>query len=349
MTRNDVAEAAGVSTAIVSYVVNDGPRPVSRETRQKVLETIDRLGYKPNAVARNLRRQRTSTLGLILPDTHNPYFAEVARAVEQTAYESGFTVMICHSDYKLERELHYVSVLHAERAAGVIWFPATTNPEPAIRLAEYGVPLVVLDRIVEAPRVYSIVADNFRGGYIAAQHLLNLGHRRIGCIARPHDLHHSQERIRGYLSAMKENGLPFDESLVVKGGFRLEDGREAALKLLALQPPPTAIFAYNDFMAIGALRAVLERGLKVPGDLSIVGFDDIPQSAFTYPALTTIRLPKHEMGSKGAKLLLDLVNKKRPKKVESPLAVHLIIRESTSFAPEKLLMDIDLSGTISRS
>ena len=336
VTRNDVAFAAGVSPATVSYVVNDGPRPVSPETRKKVLEVINRLGYQPNAVARNLRRQRTSTLGLILPDTHNPYFAEVARAVEQTAFERGFTVMICHTDYNLDRELHYVSVLIAERAAGVIWFPATNSAEPARLLTEYDVPLVVLDRQVEGSQATSVLADNFRGGYIAAQHLIELGHRKIGCITRPFDLYHSQERVRGYQAALRNAGLPIEERLAVKGGFRLEDGRAAAFRLLDQHRDMTAIFAYNDFMAIGALRAVIERGLRVPEDVSVVGFDDIPQSAFTCPALTTVRQPKHEMGCQGAGLLLDLIDGKSPPEgTIGTLGVELIVRETTGPVPDK--------------
>jgi LacI family transcriptional regulator len=334
VTRDDVARAAGVSTATVSYVVNNGPRPVSEETRKKVLKVIKNLGYRPNTIARNLRRQRTSTLGLILPDTYNPYFAEVARAVEQTAFDRGFTVILCHSDYTLERELHYVDVLQAERAAGVIWFPATGNAEPGNRLAEYDIPLVVLDRSVEGMQASAVVADNFRGGYLATQHLIDLGHHRIGCITRPFELHHSQERARGYRAALEDHGFSPDERLTVRGGFRLDDGCQAARTLLSMELPPTAIFAYNDFMAIGALRAAVECGLKVPEDLSIVGFDDIPQSAFTCPALTTIRLPKHEMGCKGAELLLDLIDGKSPPAERSaPLDVKLIVRESSGQAP----------------
>jgi LacI family transcriptional regulator len=331
ITRDDVARTAGVSAATVSYVVNDGPRSVSAETRKKVLRAIEKLGYKPNAVARNLRRQRTSTIGLILPDTYNPYFAEVARVVEQTALECNFTVVLCHSNYELERELQYVSLLQAERAAGVIWFPATKNAEPARRLSEYGVPLVVLDRNVGGEKSSSVVADNFRGGYIATQHLIDLGHRRIGCISRPYDLHHSQERVRGYREALEDSGIFIGNNYIVKGGFRLEEGRKATYKLLTMDFAPTAIFAYNDIMAIGALRAAKEMNLRVPEDLSVVGFDDIPQSAFTCPALTTVRQPKDEMGKRGAEILFELINGEiSSSKIDPPLDVELVIRESTA-------------------
>jgi LacI family transcriptional regulator len=330
VTRNEVAHAAGVSSALVSYVVNNGPRPVAPETRKKILAAIQQLGYKPNAMARNLRLQHSTTIGLIVPDIHNPYFAEVARGVEQMASENGLTMILCHSDYKLEGELHYVEVLQAERSAGVIWFPATNSAKPAEQMANYGMPLVVLDRVVPSVRAPAVVADNFRGGYLATQHLIELGHRVIGCITRPMELYHSSERIRGFRAAMKDNWINVDESLLVGGGFRLDDGCIAAKRLMKNSPPPTAIFAYNDFMAIGALRAAYELGLKVPDDLSIVGFDDIPQAAFTCPALTTISQPKFEMGREGVALLLEAM--KEPMLISNPnapLPVKLIIREST--------------------
>jgi LacI family transcriptional regulator len=295
VTRNDVATAAGVSPATVSYVVNNGPRPVATETHQKVMDVIQELGYKPNALARSLRLQRTSTLGLILPDTSNPYFAEVVRGVEQYAFEYGYTVILCHSDYSVEREIQYVNVLHAERAAGVIWFPATADPKPALMLADYEIPMVVLDRTVPGIKCPSVLADNYKGACLATQYLIDLGHRDIGCIARPFDLQHSQERVKGFLATLSENGLFVDPPRIVKGGFRLEDGRIAALQLFDQYPTITAIFAYNDFMAIGAMRAAHERSLRIPQDLSIVGFDDIPQAQFTCPALTSVQLPKLEM------------------------------------------------------
>jgi LacI family transcriptional regulator len=324
-----------VSVATVSHVVNE-TRPVSDELRQRVLAAMEVLDYQPNALARSLRRRRTSTLGLIIPDTSNPYFAEVARGIEQTAFERDYTVILCHSDYCPERELQYVDVLRAERAAGAIWIPATESCEAAERLVEYGVPLVVLDRKTPDVDCPSVLADNFRGGYVATDHLISLGHRRIGCIARPVGLSHSQDRILGYQAALRDYGLSIDEALIAKGGFRLENGREATFHLLDLEPPPTAIFAYNDIMAIGALRAAHERGLRVPYDFSVVGFDDIPQAAFTCPALTTVSQPKLDMGRRGAELLLDLIDGEVPPvEVDVPLKVGLVVRESTGPAPQQ--------------
>lgn len=335
ITRNDVAELAGVSPATVSYVVNNGPRPVAEETRKKVLAAIQELGYRPNAVARNLRRQQTSTLGLIIPDTCNTYFAEVAEGIESVAYENNYTLVFCNSDYSLERELHHVDHLFAERAAGVILIPATSSQESVNRLLGYNIPTVTLDRYVEGENVPSVIAKNFEGGYLATQHLISLGHKRIGCIARPVSLSHTQERVDGYHAALKEADLAIDPVLFAAGGYRMENGRIAMHTLLALEEPPTAVFCYNDIMAIGALRAAHEHGLRIPQDISISGFDDIIESSFTFPALTTVRQPKFDMGRQGMELLLRLIASGSVDEVEKvpPLDVELVVRESTDKAP----------------
>jgi LacI family transcriptional regulator len=336
-TANDVARLAGVSRATVSYVINNGPRPVAEETRARVLEAIRKLGYQPNAVARNLRLQRTSTLGLIVPDTHNPYFSEVARGIEACAFDRGYSVILCHSSSKLSRELQYVDLLHAQRVAGVIWVPGTADFLPYKKLKEYNIKTVVIDRLVPDEVAPVVMADNARGGYLATGHLISMGHQRIGYIGRPVELSHSRGRFEGYRTALQENGLPLDEKLVVQGGFILEDGRRAVRELLALANPPTAVFAYNDIMAIGALRALYEAGLRVPTDFSVVGFDDIAQAAYTCPALTTIYLPKTEMGERGARLLISLIEKqKTPENLLSPLKVDLIVRESSGPAPKAI-------------
>jgi LacI family transcriptional regulator len=330
ITRNEVAKVAQVSPATVSYVINNGPRPVAPETRKKILDVIQALGYKPNAIARNLRSQRSTTIGLIIPDNKNPYFAEVTRGVEQMASDSQLTVLLCHSDHMLEKELHYVDVMQTERAAGVLWIPATNISEPAIRMMEYGLPHVILDRIVKGAEVPMLVTDIFHGAYLAIKHLIDLGHRRIGYFARHVDHHHSAERLRAYRAALNDSGIELDESLIVGCDSHLMGGYTGVREIINRSPETTAIFAYNDVMAIGALRAAFELGIRVPDDLSIVGFDDIPQAAFTCPALTTISQPKHELGCQGVKLLLDVINQRSNPDLEiQPLPVKLIVRETT--------------------
>ena len=330
VTRDDVARQAGVSPSTVSYVINNGPRSVSDSTKEKVQKAIDDLGYRPNAVARNLRRQRTSSLGLIIPDIINPYFAQVAQGIEAVAFERDFTVVFCHTKYSLDQELKYLDHLYDERAAGVLWVPATGEFEPAQRLLDYGLPVVLMDRVLEGIHIPAVVADNYRGGYIATEHLLSLGHRRIGCIARPVRLSHSRERVQGYQAALTDAGIEFDERLVAAGGFRLENGYEAIQYLLDLDDPPTAVFTYNDIMAIGAIRALKERGFDVPRDFSVVGYDDIPDAAYTCPALTTVRQAKYEMGAKGIELLIKIMDGEDvDPRTEERVDVELIVRETT--------------------
>ncbi len=247
-----------------------------------------------------------------------------------------YSQTLCHSGYSLERELQYVDALRIQRVAGVIWIPATASLEPYNRLVKFGVPTVLLDRSIPGQNVTAVVADNFRGGYLATQHLIQLGHRRIAAISRPVDLSHSQGRIHGYIAALREVGIPIDERLIAPGGYWLENGRKAFERLMALEDPPTALFAYNDIMAIGALRSAHQHGLKIPDDFSIVGFDNIPEADFTSPALTTISQPKFDMGRTGTELLLRLIAGESSC-VENlpPLNVHLIVRESTGRAPSK--------------
>jgi len=339
VTSEDIARLAGVSRATVSYVVNNGPRPVSEPTRQRVLEVIQQTGYQPNAVARNLRLQRSSTLGLIVPDTHNSYFSEVARGIEDVAFHRGYAVFLCHSGSDINREIQYVNLLKAQQVAGVIWIPGSSDFEPFYQLKSNNIQTVVIDRISSDEDVPTVTADNFNGGFLATQHLIRLGHKRIGYINRPVEMSHSRGRFEGYQSALQTAGIKFDKNLVIKGGFKLENGCNAAHQLLERNAPPTALFAYNDIMALGALRACYETGLKVPDDFSIIGFDDIAESAFSCPALTTIHLPKFEMGQQGANLIISLIeNQPPPAETSTPLNVELIVRESTGPVNEDLLL-----------
>jgi LacI family transcriptional regulator len=278
--------------------------------------------------------RRSFTIGLIIPDTSNPYFAEVLRGIEFAALENGYKVILFHSGYDPQKELQHVDLLRIERVDGVIWIPATQHSEALNRLNRYEIPTVVFDRSHTQNSNAAVSVDNHLGGYLATQHLIQLGHRRIGCIARPVDLSHSQGRLEGYKAALRDHGLPFDPALVARGGFRLENGKQAFEALQCLDRPPTAIFAYNDIMAIGALRGAYESGLRVPEDFSIVGFDDITEAAYTCPALTTVFIDKFEMGKRGAQFLMRLIHKEPPEAdLRAPLEVRLIVRESTGPAP----------------
>jgi LacI family transcriptional regulator len=325
----DVAERAGVSVTTVSHVINE-TRPVSDELRERVLVAINELGYQPNILARSLRRGKTHTIGMIVPDSANPFFAEVARGIEDTSFKHGYNLVLCNSDGDLSKETIYIDVLTEKRVDGILFVAAGTSTEHIRSLRERGMPLVVVDRELPGVAVDSVLTDNARGGWLATSHLIELGHRRIGCITGPSDVTPSADRITGYRQALREAGIPLDAALIVKGDFQFESGYRAAHQLLAMDDPPTAFFACNDLMAVGAISAALERGYRVPIDLSVVGFDDVPLASFNNPPLTTIAQPKYEMGVLAATMLLERLGDGDMAPRRQLLDTSLLIRQSTA-------------------
>jgi len=325
----DVAERAGVSVTTVSHVVNE-TRSVSDELRGRVLLAMEELGYQPNVLARSLRRKKTHTIGIIIPDSSNPFFAEVARGVEDTSFEQGYSVILCNSDDDLDKELLYTNVLAEKQVDGILFMAAGVSTEHIRALQARSMPLVVVDRDIPGVAVDSVFTDNARGGWLATRHLVDLGHRRIGCIAGPLDVTSSAERITGYRQALAEGGIPRDDQLVVKGDFQYQSGYQAAQQLLAIDDPPTAIFACNDLMAVGAISAVLVLGRAVPADLSVVGFDDVSLSSFTNPPLTTIAQPKYDMGLLAMTMLLERMGDRDMPPRRHLLDTNLVLRHSTA-------------------
>ncbi|MCL5075695.1 MAG: LacI family transcriptional regulator [Chloroflexi bacterium] len=335
VTIKDVAAQAGVSYQTVSRVINNKPE-VAAETRQKVLQVIKELDYQPNVLAGSLRRRETLTIALIIPDTFNPFFAEVAKGVEETGFQFGYSLVLCHSDYDAQKELRYVHVLRSKRVDGVILIPSSPASEALQVLLKHKIPVVLADRkpMDMASEVDTVTADNTQGARAATEHLIRLGHRRIAFIARPFPMTHSAGRLHGYRLALEQHGLPFVEEMVVHGGFRYPAGEEAMQHLLSLKPPITAVLAYNDIMAIGALKAISDRGLSVPRDISVVGFDDIPPAAYTDPPLTTVAMPKVEMGRIAAQRLMQMVDSgPGAEKKDIVLETHLVVRGSTAPPP----------------
>jgi LacI family transcriptional regulator len=325
----DVAERAGVSVTSVSHVIN-GTRPVSDELRRRVLDAMGELGYRPNALARSLRRQKTHTIGMIVPDSANPFFAEVARGIEDTCFEQGYSVILGNSDGDLGKELLYTNVLAEKQVDGILFVAAGMSTEHIHTLQARRMPLVVVDRHIPGVDVDSVLTDNAHGGWLATHHLVELGHRRIGCITGPSDVTPSADRITGYRQALHEGGIAVDEALIVKGDFQYESGYRAAHQLLAIDDPPTAVFTCNDLMAVGAISAALELGRQVPTDLSVVGFDDVRLASFTNPPLTTVAQPKYEMGVMAATMLLErLQNRDMPPR-QRLLDTSLLTRQSTA-------------------
>ena len=327
-TIREVAESAGVSYATVSHVINN-TRLVSQETRERVLAAMDALNYRPNALARSLRQGKTNTLGLVLPDSANPFFAEISRSIEDEAFKKGYSVFLCNTELDIQRELFYVDVLSKKQVDGIIFVAAGDQADSLDFLRSRNMPVVLIDRDLPNVEVDAVLSDNQLGGFLATRHLLSLGHTRIACIAGPSSITPSAERIIGYRRALEEAGLSYDESLILRGDYHAQSGMEITHSILQMEPRPTAIFALNDLMALGALRAAAEAGCSVPQDLAVVGYDDLEIAHFTNPPLTTIAQPKREIGAQAVHLLVDRMSHRNRPPTRLVLAPELIIRRST--------------------
>jgi LacI family transcriptional regulator len=334
VTIKDIAKHAGVSTATVSYVINQS-RYVSPELTERVTAAIEQLGYYPDDNARSLRSKRTSMIGLIVPDNANPFFAEVAKGVEDAGFEAGYTVILCNSNAMLERELAYLDVLQSRRVDGIIVLSTSSEVDHLRPVVERGVPTIVFYREVSDMDVDALMLDNQAAGYLATQHLIDLGHRDIACIKPLSPTNPSARRVAGYQQAMEDNDLVWHPALMPQGNNLISGGAEATDELLASGRPFTAIFACNDAMAIGAMRSLRDSGYRIPDDVSIVGFDDIILATYTNPPLTTIASPKQEAGRFAVERLLERIEEKHDGGLRTfTLDTELIVRGSTAAPPQ---------------
>ena len=328
VTARDVARRAGVSTSTVSHVVN-ATRPVSPELRDRVLEAMRELGYEPNAVARSLKIKRSHTVGLIISDIANPFFTAVVRGVEDVAQARGYMLIVGNSDEDPGKEEAYLRLLAARRVDGLILAPSG-EPHPYLdRLVREGFPLVFLDRDVAELPVPAVLLDSIVAAEAEVRHLIELGHRRIGMIAGRPRISSTNDRVAGYRNALSAAGIAFDPSLLVTGGSRTEGGAAAAEALIEVSPRPSALFIGNNLMTIGAVGAVMGRGLAIPDDIAIVGFDDFSWADVFRPRLTTVAQPTYELGKIAADLLvrrIELGDVDPPPRVVLP--GELIVRES---------------------
>ncbi|HNS53030.1 MAG TPA: LacI family DNA-binding transcriptional regulator [Anaerolineae bacterium] len=329
ITMRDVADRAGVSATTVSHVIN-GTRFVSEEIRQRVLDAMRQLEYQPNALARSLRLGQTNTLGMIVPDSANPFFAEMAHAIEGASFSHGHNVILCNSEGDLSKELVYTNVLMEKQVDGIIFVAAGLSSQHILSIAERSVPVVVVDRGLPDIAVDTVMCDNKGGGYAATAHLIGLGHTRIGCISGPSTLTPSAGRVLGYRQALADSGLPVDENLIQQGDFQYSRSASAMARLLEQPEPPTAVFACNDMMAIAAISVANERGLRVPCELAVVGFDDVALASFISPPLTTVAQPTQQMAEKAIELLLARIDNQALPVQRLLLATHLVVRRSTA-------------------
>lgn len=331
-TIKDVAALAGVSFTTVSHVMNQ-TRPVSAPVEAKVRAAIRQLNYVPSGVARSLRARATGTIGLLVPNNTNPYFAELARGIEDYCERSGYCVFLCNSDDDARKQQSYLRVLREKRVDGLIVASAGDDAVLVDLLAATRVPVVMVDRQIAGLVADAVQIDHEAGAYLATRHLLELGHREIGCIGGPPGMDVSALRLNGFKRAMQESGLTLGPYSIVASDFSSHGGYDAAKRLFETVKP-TGIFAGNDMMGIGALRAAAERGLRVPQDVSVVGFDDIELGRYVFPALSTVGQPILSLGEATAQTLLDrIAGTLEGEPHRQVLPPGLTVRESTGPAP----------------
>jgi len=325
----DVARFAKVSNATVSRVINNSDKVVP-ETRDLVHKAMVKLGYKPNRVARRLRQKGgvRHLLGLIIPDIQNPFFAELARGVEDVAYAHKFAVMLCNSDENLKKEEFYIEVLQSESVDGIILPPISECDLVVLKLIKSGLPVVTVDRSLTHGAIDKVEVDNRRGAFEAVDHLIKLGHRRIGLIAGRMNVSTSRERRLGYEDAMMEHKLPVQPEYIRGGDFKQASGRAMTEELLELSPPPTALFVLNNLMTVGALEAIHRRKLRIPHDIAVIGFDDLPWAEALDPPLTVVRQPAYEVGRAAAELLLRRLENPAGAVTHLKLLPKLVLRNS---------------------
>jgi LacI family transcriptional regulator len=326
-TIREVAEQAQVSVATVSHVINR-TRFVDPETQARVRQAIQTLGYRPNMLARSLRRRESRTIGLLVPDNANPFFAEFARVVEDVVFAEGYSVILCNSDRSETKEETYIDVLLSKQIDGLILISSTDRNDLLQHVVDVGVPMVVVDRNPADVSVSYVLVANEHGGYLAGQYLASLGHRRVGCIGGPSDGNPSWERVGGFARALGEVGAPLAPEAIVQGDFRYGGGEAGMRALLERDLGLTAVFATNDLMAIGAMITLRRAGLRIPEDISLIGFDNILQASTTIPSLTTIEQSVNELGQATVRLLLDKILKRTTGPACLTIPTRLIERES---------------------
>ena len=332
-TIKDVAALAGISYTTVSHVLNK-TRPVSEPVRLKVEAAIAELDYVPSAVARSLKARSTATIGLLVPNSVNPYFAELARGIEDACERNGYCVILCNSDDNPQKQRSYLRVLLEKRIDGLIVASVGEDSDLQGSLANVRTPMVIVDRALEGVEADLVSIDHEQGAYLATRHLLELGHREIACIGGPASTSTAQLRLAGFRRALAEAGVAVADEHIVNSDFTSLGGYAAAAQLLDGQRP-TAIFAGNDMIGIGVLRAAAERNICVPGELSVIGFDDIQLSRYVFPALTTVGQSIRELGESAAALLLSRIAQPlRGAPEQRIVAPKIVLRESTAPRPD---------------
>jgi LacI family transcriptional regulator len=327
-TIRDVAKAAGVSQATASRVAGKYGY-VSAKNRQKVLKAIRDLSYRPNRIARSMVTKSTQTVGLVVTDIQNPFFAELARGIEEVAWAHGYTLILANTDESLERESAILTVLQEKMVDGLILVPASSRPsDTRTALNNQGIPVVLLDRASADLDVDTVLVDNENAAYQAVSYLIGLGHKRIGMIVDSLEITTNEERLAGYRSAMYDHGLPIEKDLLQPCLYTRESAYEITREMLKMPDRPTALFTAFNFISIGALRAIQEAGLQIPRDISMVGFDEVDSNHLNYPQLTVVVQPVSDMARVAGERLIARLQGDKTMAQEIRLKTKFVLRES---------------------
>lgn len=342
ITIKEIATEAQVSIATVSMVLNKKDKKISETTREKILYIAQKYNYTPNTMARSLITKQTYTIGLVIPDIVNPFFPEIARGVEDKSSELGYSVIYCNTDDKIKREDKYINVLTEKMVDGIIFAHSSDRQKGFDSLDKCKVPIILIDRDYDNSNVIGrVIVENKEGAYTATSYLLERGYRNIAYIAGSATTATAIGRLEGYTQALADRNIIVKNNLIKVGEYKMQWGIEAVEQLLTENEPIDGIFCGNDLIAIGAIKSLRERGLKVPEDVGIVGFDDIYLASMVEPPLTTIKQPNYEMGYKAAELLIKNIEKIRLDKIKHEneddslkentllLPTELIVRKST--------------------
>ncbi|MGE5627250.1 MAG: LacI family DNA-binding transcriptional regulator [Solirubrobacterales bacterium] len=326
VTILDIAEKAGVSKATVSMVLNKRDKSISGDTRNRILKIAKDMNYIPNSLARSLNTKKTETIGIIVPDITNPFFSEMARAIEDVASILGYNVIFCNSDNEIKKENKYVKLLISKLVDGVIFIPGGKSIDNLQILINNNVPFVLVDRYVEGyEKFYGVYCLNKLGITKAVDYLVTNGRKRIAFVRGPHSVETSTQRLEGYEETMKKYGL-FNEKLIFENEFTIEGGIETTKEILDMREQVDSIIYSSDIMAFGGIKVLVKRGCRIPQDISVIGYDNIEMSKFIEPELTTVSQPIYEMGKCACELLINIINGKTMEKKQIYFEPELIVR-----------------------
>lgn len=308
ITIKDIAEKANVSVATVSRVVNNKSKGVGEDTRKRILELVEAYNYQPSAVARGLVTKKSKIIGLIIPDLTNPFYPKMAKGIEDEASKHGYNIILCDGNNSMDKEAAYLDFLGEHYVCGIIYNNFKNISDTILnKILNSSLPLVFIDSKPEIKGCKCVYLDNRKAMYDMIEYLIHNGHRRIGFMTGPLDSYSINERYKGYLKALEDNGIAIDSDLVVQGEYAIKDGYDAMERLLETGTDMTAVACCNDLMAIGAMEKIEELGMGVPEDISVVGFDNIEMTRLVRPKLTTVAQPIYDMGREAARMIINII------------------------------------------